>query len=603
MPSIRRSLIAYFLLLLGVALGSVGFLVDQFAGEAIRAREDAEIHRAVQEYDKQCEASKEKFDADLLHEAQVLARDVRQKYAILMSWDSHETEIRKFRASMGVIPLGESLTGWSSLVSFAALRTESVRGTAFWAYFSPPQLDARVRKTFVEDEHAGWYEIRLPWTHQLITALRLPFKFPRCSPKLDADPILDHEFGTFTDETEGNIRRVSFRTTLFPPRTRGGIPRFSPGPPKEFHSNVPIESFFSLTIQYAKRQSELDDVLQEHKKSLDAEKERLTLATQESISWLRIRLALIGIWTFAALGIGGWLLVGRGLAPVRHLSHAVSQVSEKDFRLPIAREEMSHELLTIHDRLTQTLSALGHAFEREKRAIADISHELRTPLASLITTIEVSLRKPREADTYRTTLVECRDIGKQLTRLVERILILARMDAGDIKNRPELVDLSDIAGDCEIVIRPLAKEREIALTMNANPGAFVYADPNQVREVLMNLLHNAVEYSRPSGKIELKVSMDSAGVVCEVRDTGIGMTPETKSRIFERFFRADASRHTTGIHAGLGLAIVKEYVERMNGTIDVESTLGVGTLFRVHIPAPPEESEPKNDPVESAVGE
>ncbi len=115
----------------------------------------------------------------------------------------------------------------------------------------------------------------------------------------------------------------------------------------------------------------------------------------------------------------------------------------------------------------------------------------------------------------------------------------------------------------------------------------VDTDASKLREVLMNLLHNAVEYNRPDGVIELTVSREGRAIVFEVRDTGIGMPEEVKEKIFERFYRADPSRQSTGIHAGLGLAIVKEYVGRINGTITVESTPGIGSTFRVTIPALP----------------
>ena len=101
----------------------------------------------------------------------------------------------------------------------------------------------------------------------------------------------------------------------------------------------------------------------------------------------------------------------------------------------------------------------------------------------------------------------------------------------------------------------------------------------------MNLLHNAVEYNSTNGKIELRVARGRGAVTFEVRDTGIGMSPDVRSKIFERFYRADPSRHTTGVHAGLGLSIVKEYIERLDGTIAVESVVGQGSTFRVSLPA------------------
>ena len=108
----------------------------------------------------------------------------------------------------------------------------------------------------------------------------------------------------------------------------------------------------------------------------------------------------------------------------------------------------------------------------------------------------------------------------------------------------------------------------------------------------MNLLHNSVEYNRPEGTIHLTLSREKENVIFEVRDTGIGMTSEVRDKIFERFFRADPSRHATGVHAGLGLAIVKEYVNKLNGTIVVESEPGIGSTFRISLPALSSEPTP-----------
>jgi signal transduction histidine kinase len=111
------------------------------------------------------------------------------------------------------------------------------------------------------------------------------------------------------------------------------------------------------------------------------------------------------------------------------------------------------------------------------------------------------------------------------------------------------------------------------------------ADPAKLREVVTNLLHNAIQYNRPDGSVDLSVSRRNGNLEVEVADTGIGISSEARQHIFERFYRADPSRSTDGLHAGLGLAIVKGYVDLMGGTIAVESTEGKGSTFRVRLPA------------------
>jgi two-component system, OmpR family, heavy metal sensor histidine kinase CusS len=139
-------------------------------------------------------------------------------------------------------------------------------------------------------------------------------------------------------------------------------------------------------------------------------------------------------------------------------------------------------------------------------------------------------------------------------------------------------------------VRPLAEAKGLRLSVvNGCPAAdaespMLKTDPDKLREVLNNLLHNAIQYNRPDGRIDLVVGRDDGNVRVEVRDTGIGIDPEARERIFERFFRADPSRACDGMNAGLGLAIVKEYVELMGGHISVESAPGQGSTFRVELP-------------------
>jgi signal transduction histidine kinase len=236
-------------------------------------------------------------------------------------------------------------------------------------------------------------------------------------------------------------------------------------------------------------------------------------------------------------------------------------------------------------RLSQALTELQAAFEREKRAAADISHELRTPLAALTTTIEVACRKPRPAEEYRAALDECRAIAKQMSQLVERMLVLAWIDAGADEVRPEPVEIDELVGGVAAIAKPLAEVQGLSFKVQVPRHLTVVTDPDKLREVVMNLTHNAIEYNRPGGEVELTAAPGAkGGVVLEVRDTGIGMPAEIHAKIFERFFRGDPSRQATGVHAGLGLAIVKEYVDRLGGRLTVDSAVGRGSRFRIELP-------------------
>jgi signal transduction histidine kinase len=168
---------------------------------------------------------------------------------------------------------------------------------------------------------------------------------------------------------------------------------------------------------------------------------------------------------------------------------------------------------------------------------------------------------------------------------VERLLTLARLDAGVDTLRAQSVDVAGLAEQCAAVVRPLADARGLNLRVHRNGPALIVADPNKLSEVVTNLLHNAIQYNRPAGSVDLTVARENGHLHLEVRDTGIGISPEARDHIFERFYRADPSRQADGLHAGLGLAIVKGYVDLMGGTISVESTEGEGSTFRVDLPA------------------
>ena len=283
--------------------------------------------------------------------------------------------------------------------------------------------------------------------------------------------------------------------------------------------------------------------------------------------------------TLGAVWLGGYGVIRLGLSPLSRMSEAVSQVSPTNFHLALEPESLPNELRPIAERLEVVLDHLQKAFTREKQAAADISHELRTPLAALMTTLEVGLKKPRSPEDYREILDECRASGLHMYQLVERLLALARLDAGADQYRPTETDVTEIALNCADLIRPLARARGLSLRLHLSDPISTETDPNKLREVLVNLLHNAVEYNKPNGSIDVAIERIDGHVRLEVRDTGIGINPSELEHLFERFYRADPSRHADTPHAGLGLAIVKSYVELMGGTIKVESS-EAGTAFK-----------------------
>jgi signal transduction histidine kinase len=146
------------------------------------------------------------------------------------------------------------------------------------------------------------------------------------------------------------------------------------------------------------------------------------------------------------------------------------------------------------------------------------------------------------------------------------------------------VDVAALAGQCVALVRPLADSRGLDLQCHCPSPVRLTIDPDKLREIVTNLLHNAIEYNRPHGRVDLTVARQNGHVEVAVRDTGVGIPEGDRGRVFERFYRADGARQADGLHAGLGLAIVDGYVRLMGGTVAVDSMEGQGSTFRVQLP-------------------
>jgi heavy metal sensor kinase len=621
MRSIRLSLIVYFLLLLGAALTGVAYFCYQSTQEAFVAKETSTRKLWEKQFEENRARECAEFDAKLLAQGRNLG-----KKAV---WYHHRIEM--LSVCLGAVGSSPHLsTPWNPVVPVVVslypgnamklfqprapdLRMQAPHsedeiyiaaveeGQFFQTYFDV--RDQRFFQPFPPKDPAGFPPkdpAKMPAKEQLL-ALEASDSLHGLVWKLDQETRAKADEGqmVFDDvklPSGQTVRRVTLKISVnvsrrgivfeTPAREHSGKGKGPPGfgsvPPIGEDRNYRFRP--ALYLQYGVETSARDAKIAGLRDNLERDLDNMRSDLDHTRAELRNRLLWIGLGTFVALVLGGFLLVWLGLSPLKRLSDAVSRVSEKDFRLPINQAKLPRELKPIASRLAQTLEQLKHAFDREKQAAADLSHELRTPVAALLTTLEIGLRKPRSADEYREVLADCRESGQQISNLVERLLALARLDAGAEQLRPCEVDVAALADQCAALVRPLAEARGLHVDVHHNGPAFLNADPNKLREVLTNLLHNAIEYNRPNGAVDVLVERNNGQLDMEVRDTGIGMTPEIRQHIFERFFRADPSRQADGPHAGLGLAIVKGYVDLMGGSIEVNSTAGQGSTFRIRLP-------------------
>lgn len=615
MPSIRRSLIVYFLLLLLLALGGMAFLSDSVTGRALADKEQAAVELIDRTATDKEQEEREKFDRELLTHARDTARTAIGEYAVLVDQTNRRLGV-EFTLAMLSTPASPTPGGWLVPVAFQTIQpahpgrnwerwySGRLWGAVSKAYEQVNAIELRYSDFLshrLEDDHPNTplVQINTPkwlvWKSARLPAEGLPFDREQWEREKTHKYGDDWRHDTLELPT-GTVRRVVYKPNPGGFRGGGGPPRpepvrgdSRPGPTQPAPPSRDPGPGFTNYFHVARPTIELEAAVVAIHTDAARQKDELrqaTAATRDTVRWL---LLAGSVFTFLGLLVGGWVLVGVGLRPLRKLTDAVAQVNERDLHLPVKPDELSQELLPIRDRLVQALDQLREAFEREKQAVADISHELRTPVASLLATVDVTLRRPRTAEQYKQALEDCRMLTKQLGGLVERVMTLAYLDAGQTKMASAPTDAAEVANGCAAVIRPLAESHGLTLRTDVQQTPPVNTDPDKLREVMINLLHNAVEYNRPGGSITLAVRREvnggaSSGVVVEVSDTGIGMTADVRGKIFERFYRADPSRTATGVHAGLGLAIVKEYVDRLGGSISVESEQDRGSTFRVTLP-------------------
>jgi heavy metal sensor kinase len=299
-----------------------------------------------------------------------------------------------------------------------------------------------------------------------------------------------------------------------------------------------------------------------------------------------VQLAAAGGAALLLALVGGWFLVGRALAPIGRIAQTAEAMSESNLGLRIDVDRTEDELGSVATALNRAFDRLEDAFERQGRFTADASHELRTPLTTVIAELEWALARDRSDGEYQDSLRVCMTAAQRMRTVVEGLLTLARADAGAIERRREAVDIARVAKETVASVEPSAAERGIQLRAEGET-AIVEGDPDRLRDLIANLVSNAVQYSSAGGKVICSTSAVGGRPILEVLDTGPGIDSEDLPHVFERFYRANKARSRAAGGAGLGLAISKWIAESHGGRISCESANGRGTRFTVEFPEAP----------------
>jgi signal transduction histidine kinase len=302
---------------------------------------------------------------------------------------------------------------------------------------------------------------------------------------------------------------------------------------------------------------------------------------------LRARLLISAAVSLVLSALVGLMLARAIARPVRELTHAANRLAQGDFDFPL--EVRSPDELGELARAFRSMSAdLQRTLQARTDLVTNVSHELRTPLTAVKGLVE-TLRDGAVDDlaVREKFLASIEDETDRLIRLVNDLLTLSRADAQALTLHRERFDLTDLARSCADKLATQATAQGVSLVVDG-PPVHAHADSDRIRQVLVNLLDNAIRFSPPGGTVTVGVSSSSGSVIVSVQDHGPGIPTAEQSRVFERFYRADKSRardaRGTG-GAGLGLAIAQALVEAHGGHISLESREDQGTTVRFTLPA------------------
>ena len=305
---------------------------------------------------------------------------------------------------------------------------------------------------------------------------------------------------------------------------------------------------------------------------------------QDVLSSLRSLLFLATPAVLLAACLGGYWISRRAMAPVDEMTRTARSISVQDLSARLFVPNTGDELQRLAEAWNGVLARMETALQRVRQFTADASHELRTPVALIRTTAELTLRRKREAEEYRTALEQIQTEAERMTQLTGDLLALARADSSGLETSFTEVELTEVARDIVSRMQPVAESKGIRLTASVpSEPVNVRGDEPAIRRLVMILVDNALKHTPEDGSVTVAATHNGNGVVLSVRDTGEGIDPETLPHIFERFYRADQAR-TGSSGSGLGLSIAQTIAQLHGAIIQVETELGAGARFSLRFP-------------------
>lgn len=303
---------------------------------------------------------------------------------------------------------------------------------------------------------------------------------------------------------------------------------------------------------------------------------------------LTVVIAVTGALVLAAVVLVVWLIISRGLRPIEDMIATAGRIADGDLSQRIEYEDTSTEVGQLGRALNAMLARIEASFaakeaseRRLRQFIADAAHELRTPLTSIRGYAELFRRGAASSpETLARVMARIESEGARMSKLVEDLLLLARLDQGRPLQR-EPVDLVQLVDDAVMDARAVEPDRPVSY--EHPESAWVLGDADSLQQVIGNLLANARIHTPPGTPVHVTITASSDEITLTVADEGPGMAPQDAERAFDRFYRADPSRSRASGGAGLGLAIVAAIVEAHQGHVTLDTAPGQGVTVTVRL--------------------
>jgi two-component system, OmpR family, sensor kinase len=312
----------------------------------------------------------------------------------------------------------------------------------------------------------------------------------------------------------------------------------------------------------------------------------LMASIDDALAVIRRALLFGSVLALILAGVGGSILARAALQPIKNVTETAQQItgtSDLSQRIPMGtvNDEVGQLTATVNDMLGR----LEGSFDTQQRLVADVSHELRTPLTTIQGNLDLLRRGAADDPTMRNeSLAAIGNETARMRRLVNDLLLLAQADAG-LQLQLQPVELDTLILDVYRQGQVISQGTGVRVRLGAEDQAVVLGDADRLRQLLLNLVDNAIKYTPSDGDVTLTLKREAGWVLVSVADTGCGIPEEDLPHIFERFYRADRSRARPG-GAGLGLSIAKWVAEAHGGELEVESEPGQGTVFTLYLPEP-----------------